>query len=159
MPPFNYINKQGQTRLSQYYEYLTIEQRTILEGQLIRKCLSIGENHSPFIEFDNYKIIFRRYASLYFILGIYNCESVNELAYLELIHFIVETLDKYFENVCELDIMFNLDKAHIIIDEIIMNGLIAETNKANVMQYMNLIEKAASAPKDNITSMNLDIRK
>ena len=27
----------------------------------------------------------------------------------------METLDKYFENVCELDIMFNLEKAHFIL--------------------------------------------
>ena len=32
------------------------------------------------------------------------------MAYLEFIHNLVETMDKYFENVCELDIMFNLEK-------------------------------------------------
>lgn len=31
----------------------------------------------------------------------------------------VETLDRYFENVCELDIMFNLEKAHFILDEMV----------------------------------------
>ena len=39
----------------------------------------------------------------------------NELGILEFIHALVETLDKYFENVCELDIMFNLEKAHFIL--------------------------------------------
>lgn len=33
----------------------------------------------------------------------------NELAILEFIHCIVETLDRYFSNVCELDIMYNLE--------------------------------------------------
>jgi AP-4 complex subunit sigma-1 len=46
---------------------------------------------------------------------------------------LVETLDKYFSNVCELDIMFNIEKAHFIIDEMIMNGQIIETNKTNVL--------------------------
>ena len=41
----------------------------------------------------------------------------NELGILEFIHALVETLDKYFENVCELDIMFNLEKAHFILGE------------------------------------------
>ncbi len=41
---------------------------------------------------------------------------------MEFIHNLVETLDKYFSNVCELDIMFNIEKAHFIIDEMIMNG-------------------------------------
>ena len=33
----------------------------------------------------------------------------NELAILEFIHCLVETLDRYFGNVCELDLMFNLE--------------------------------------------------
>lgn len=60
----------------------------------------------------------------------------NEMAYLEFIHNLVETLDKYFENVCELDvifsliqIMFNIEKAHYILEEMVMNGQIVETNK------------------------------
>ena len=57
----------------------------------------------------------------------------NELAFLEFIHNLVETLDKYFENVCELDIMFNIEKAHFILDEMVMSGYITETNKANIL--------------------------
>lgn len=37
------VNKQGQTRLAQYYEYLTIEQRRALEGEIVRKCLARNE--------------------------------------------------------------------------------------------------------------------
>lgn len=33
----------------------------------------------------------------------------NELAILEFIHCLVETLDRFFGNVCELDLMFNLE--------------------------------------------------
>lgn len=57
----------------------------------------------------------------------------NELSFLEFIHNLVETLDKYFENVCELDIMFNIEKAHFIIDEMVMSGYITETNKTNIL--------------------------
>ena len=49
-------------------------------------------------------MIYRRYASLYFIVGIDIDEDINELSLLEFIHNMVETLDKYFENVCELDV-------------------------------------------------------
>ena len=31
-------------------------------------------------------------------------DDINELSLLEFIHNMVETLDKYFENVCELDV-------------------------------------------------------
>ena len=32
------VNKQGQTRLAQYYEYLTLEERRALEAEIVRKC-------------------------------------------------------------------------------------------------------------------------
>ena len=86
-------------------------------------------------------MIYRRYASLYFIVGVDNNDSVNELAYLEFIHNLVETLDKYFENVCELDIMFNIEKAHFIVEEMVMDGYITENNKPNILNHVIAIVK------------------
>ena len=34
------VNKQGQTRLAKYYNEMTVRERTTLEGELVRKCLS-----------------------------------------------------------------------------------------------------------------------
>jgi len=133
------VNKQGQTRLAQYYEYLTIQERGALEGEIIRKCLARNENQCSFLEYRNYKCVYRRYASLFFIVGV-DAEQ-NELAILEFIHCLVETLDKCFENVCELDIMFNLERAHIMLDEMVMNGQIVETNKTNILQPLRMMEK------------------
>lgn len=59
-----------------------------------------------------------RYASLYFILGLEDDD--NELLGLELIHHLVEMLDRYFGNVCELDLIFNFHKVHMIVDDVIM---------------------------------------
>jgi AP-2 complex subunit sigma-1 len=63
---------------------------------------------SNFVEFRQNKIVYRRYAGLFF------CACVdandNELAYLEAIHFFVEVLDSFFGNVCELDLVFNFYK-------------------------------------------------
>src|SRR5579863_3660389 len=95
------VNKQGQTRLAQYYETMTIREKNTLESEMIRKCLARGEDQCSFIEYRQYKCIYRRYASLFFIVGVDPAD--NELSILEFIHNLVETLDKYFENVCELD--------------------------------------------------------
>ena len=46
----------------------------------------------------------------------------NELITLEMIHLYVEVLDRYFGNVCELDIIFNFHKAYYILDEIFVGG-------------------------------------
>ncbi len=39
--------------------------------------------------------------------------------------------------------MFNIDKAHMILDEMIMNGQIVETNKNRVLAPVAVLEKAS----------------
>jgi AP-4 complex subunit sigma-1 len=135
------VNKQGQTRLAQYLNFIGIAERTALEGEVVRKCLQRKESDCSFIEHLSYKLIYRRYASLFFIVGVDGNE--NELAILELIHCVVETFDKYFENVCELDVMFNVEKAHFILEEMISCGNAIETNKMNILQSLVLMDKDA----------------
>ncbi|KAF2077579.1 hypothetical protein CYY_001120 [Polysphondylium violaceum] len=132
---FLLANIQGKTRLSQYYEHVAFEDRSTLESEIIRKCLMRNENQCSFLEFKDYKVIYRRYASLFFIVGVDSSE--NELAILELIHNYVEILDTCFENV----IMFNLDKAHFILDEMISNGNVVEVSKQQILDFVNLICK------------------
>jgi AP-4 complex subunit sigma-1 len=139
------VNKQGQTRLAQYSETLTIQEKNALEGEIIRKCLVRGENLCSFLEYQSYKIIYSRYASLYFIVGVDRDE--NELAIIEFVRNLVETFDSYFESVCELDIMFNLDKAHWILEEMVMNGEIVDCNKANVLRPIQTLDKFVNSTK------------
>ena len=71
------VNKQGQTRLSSYYSWLEMQERTAIEAEVIRKCLSRNEMQCSFMEHREYKIIYRRYASLYFIVGTSNSGDVS----------------------------------------------------------------------------------
>jgi len=107
----------------------------------------------------------------------------NELAILEFIHLLVETMDRHFGNVvstavitvlyfslpailyncilfipfpdfsfhisflhlnlqCELDIMFHLEKVHFMLEEMVMNGCIVETNKANILTPVQLVDRS-----------------
>ena len=61
-----------------------------------------------FIEWRDKKIVYKRYASLFFVACV--DKDDNELIALEMIHLFVEVLDRYFGNVCELDIIFNFHK-------------------------------------------------
>lgn len=98
-PPPN-RNKQGQTRLSSYYEWISLVERSALESEIIRKCLSRSEFQCSFVEYRGYKVVYRRYASLFFIVGTKlskdgNDNPENELGLLEFIHNLVETMDKW----------------------------------------------------------------
>ena len=66
---FLLVNKQGQTRLAQYANYMELNERVQLEGEVVRKCLQRKETECSFIEHLNFKLIYRRYASLFFIVG------------------------------------------------------------------------------------------
>ena len=81
------------------------------------------------------KVVYRRYASLFFIAG---CASTdNELVTLEIVHRYVEQMDKYYGNVCELDIIFNFQKAYFILDELLLAGELQESSKKNVLRCIS----------------------
>src|ERR1700753_697876 len=81
------------------------------------------------------KIVYRRYASLFFIAG---CDSEdNELITLEIVHRFVEQMDKYYGNVCELDIIFNFQKAYFILDELLLAGEMQESSKKHVLRCIS----------------------
>ena len=87
----------GQTRFSSYYEWISMDERTALESEIIRKCLSRSETQCSFLEYRGYKVIYRRYASLFFIVGtktdMQGTENTeNELGMLEFIHTLVECM-------------------------------------------------------------------
>lgn len=89
-----------------------------------------------FLEYKDSKIVYRRYASLFFICGI--GQNDNELIALEVIHRYVEILDRYFGNVCELDLIFNFQKAFSILDELIIAGELQESSKKNVLRNVSI---------------------
>ncbi|CAG9463129.1 unnamed protein product [Pedinophyceae sp. YPF-701] len=132
------VNKQGQTRLARYTDTsMTTEEKRTLEGEIVRKCLARGEQQSNVIDHRGMKVVYRRYASLFFLMGVDADE--NELVVMEFAHALVEALDKFFRNVCELDIMFYLSSVHMILDEMLANGAICDTSKASVLAPLTLL--------------------
>jgi len=76
--------------------------------------------------------VYRRYASLFFICAI--DESDNELTTLEIIHRYVEVLDRYFGEVCELDLIFSFERAHLALDHLILAGELQEPSRQQTLQ-------------------------
>ena len=95
------------------------------------------------------KIIYRHYATLYFIFAVDQQES--DLGILDLIQVFVEALDKCFENVCELDLIFHSDKVHYILDEIIMAGMVLETN---INHILHSVTEQGKLHSNSIRGMN-----
>ncbi|KAI8869714.1 clathrin coat assembly protein ap17 [Ramicandelaber brevisporus] len=133
-------NRQGKTRVAKYYIPLTESEIQSLKGQVHRAVASRDQRHqSNFCEFGSYKIVYRRYAGLFFCFGVDSND--NELVYLEAIHLLVEILDSYFENVCELDLVFNFYKVYALLDEMILAGEIEETSKDVILARLDVLHK------------------
>uniref|UniRef100_UPI00358ED54D AP-4 complex subunit sigma-1-like n=1 Tax=Myxine glutinosa TaxID=7769 RepID=UPI00358ED54D len=135
------VNRQGQTRLTRYFEFVEENKRAALEKDVVTVCLAQPPRQCSFVEYKDFRLIFRCYASVVCIVGI--DEDENELAIYELIQNFVETLDKYFNRVCELDILFHLDKVHVILEETVMGGQVLETNNARILSLLHQMDQTS----------------
>ena len=118
---FFLINRQGKIRLTKWYiQNLSMEERQKFIKEINNIVLTRNAKSCNFLEWNECKIVYKRYASLYFICVV--DKEDNELLVLEIIQYFVEVLDKYFNNVCELDLIFNFHKVYYILDEILMAG-------------------------------------
>ncbi|XP_055363862.1 AP-1 complex subunit sigma-2 isoform X2 [Betta splendens] len=126
------FSRQGKLRLQKWYVPLSDKEKKKITRELVQTVLARKPKMCSFLEWRDLKIVYKRYASLYFCCAIEDQD--NELITLEIIHRYVELLDKYFGSVCELDIIFNFEKAYFILDEFLLGGEAQETSKKNVLK-------------------------
>lgn len=129
------FSRQGKQRLQKWFTAYPEAQKKKINRELVSLILSRSPKTSAFVEWKELKIVYKRYASLYFMAAIE--QEDNELLTLEIIHRYVEVLDKYFGSVCELDIIFNFEKAYFILDELILAGEIQETSKRTIHKVIS----------------------
>ncbi|GAB2231836.1 hypothetical protein Drorol1_Dr00010852 [Drosera rotundifolia] len=138
------MNTQGKPRITRFYHYQPPEK----QQELIRTVYSVLSNrldnvsnfaNASSIFGPDCQLVYKHYATLYFVFVYDSAE--NELAMLDLIQVFVETLDKCFKNVCELDVVYNYSKIHTILDEIIFAGQVLETSSTEIMRAVEEISK------------------
>ena len=62
----------------------------------------------------------------------------------------MEVLDKQFgNNVCEVDLVFNPDKLHFIMDEIIIDGIVISTDVEETCAELEARRKAIEAEEQS----------
>lgn len=142
------LNNHGQPRLTKFYEYVPEDR----QQQVVRDVFNIVSKRSDalcnFVEGgslfgDGVRVIYRHYATLFFVFIVDHAES--ELGILDLIQVFVETLDRCFENVCELDLIFHMDKINFVLDEMIVGGLVLETNMGDILSALQAAKMESQA--------------
>ncbi len=139
------LSRQGKLRLARWYAPYSLSER----AQIVRDATSLvavprqGRASAALSSFADYRggrLVFRRYASLYFVAGA--PASTNELLVLEAIHRLVETLDRHFGNVCELDLIFGFARAHHVLDEFVAAGEVMEPSMRAVLRCVQAADDA-----------------
>ncbi|KAG5759454.1 hypothetical protein H9Q72_012415 [Fusarium xylarioides] len=160
---FLVFNGQGQPRLTKFYTQLetSIQQRliseifTLVSNRPAGSCnflplppllAASGTSHTSSEEQNDVPtlVTYRNYATLYFIVISTSTES--PLALIDLIQVYVEALDKLFENVCELDLIFNFETLHSTLSEMIIGGVVIETNLDRIVSEVKAQGTVAKRP-------------
>ncbi|KAI0650782.1 clathrin adaptor complex small chain-domain-containing protein [Trametes meyenii] len=128
------VSRQGKVRLAKWYQTMSQKAKAKIVKDVTQLVLARRTRMCNFLEYKDTKVVYRRYASLFFVCGI--SQGDNELVTLEIIHRYVEVLDRYFGNVCELDLIFNFQKAYAILDELIIAGELQESSKKSVLRVV-----------------------
>ncbi|KAI9726832.1 MAG: Sigma-adaptin 3A [Chrysothrix sp. TS-e1954] len=152
------FNNNGQPRLTKFYTQLdtSVQQRLISEiFTLVSHRPSTACNFLPLPPLlassstsntaDAPSLItYRHYATLYFILISTSTES--PLGLLDLVQVFVESLDRLFQNVCELDLIFNFETLHATLGEMIVGGVVVETSLERVVEGVRSQGRVAKRP-------------
>ncbi|VEL27392.1 unnamed protein product [Protopolystoma xenopodis] len=138
LPLLSFLNgedRQGKVRLQKWYCSQSERQRKKTLRDVMTLVLSRKPRMCSFLEWKELKLVYRRYASLYFVCGIDHDD--NELITIEIIHRFVEILERYFGNVCELDIIFHFEKTYFVLDEYILSGELQETGAPAILSVVD----------------------
>ncbi|WZN61502.1 sigma subunit of adaptor protein complex [Chloropicon roscoffensis] len=132
-------NVLGKTRMAKYYVPYEDAEKHKIEYEVHRLVSSRNSKFANTVEYRTHKLVYRKYAGLYFTL----CVDVddNELACLELIHLFVEVLDHYFNYVKEIHLVYNFHKVFVILDELVLSGEPQETSKKVILERLRSFEK------------------
>mmetsp|Transcript_29471 Transcript_29471/g.44538 ORF Transcript_29471/g.44538 Transcript_29471/m.44538 type:complete len:160 (-) Transcript_29471:96-575(-) len=142
------INNQGKARVARFYNDVAVDRQKNIISNLFRivsrraddSCCCFAQDETLFG--PDQKIIYRHFATLYFVFVADAAES--ELGVLDLIQVFVQVLDSCFENVCELDLIYHFDRVNYILDEIVMSGMVLETNAELVLTAIKETKKLES---------------
>ncbi|CAM9352514.1 unnamed protein product [Chrysoparadoxa australica] len=141
------ISRQGKTRLTKWFQTYSAKDKSRILREVSSTVLARPTKMCNFIEWRDKKIVYKRYASLYFVACV--DADDNELIVLEQIHLFVEVLDRYFGNVCELDIIFNFHKAYYLLDELFIGGELQESSKKEVLRMCSQMDELMEEVKED----------
>lgn len=133
-----------------FYTPVDLPTQTLLLKQVHSILSTRSSNQCSFLTppplldgMDDIRVIYRHYATLYFVFIVDEQES--ELGILDLIQVFVESLEWCFQNVCELDLVFGWQVMQTVLGEIIQGGMVVETSINKIVATVDEANKGKSS--------------
>eukprot|EP00388_Colpodella_angusta_P007759 GDKJ01021695.1.p1 GENE.GDKJ01021695.1~~GDKJ01021695.1.p1 ORF type:complete len:166 (+),score=39.14 GDKJ01021695.1:27-500(+) len=142
---FLLINNAGKARISRFYDDTPFEKQKEILKQVHRIIsqrpaeFSCSFYEDPAVFGEGCRMAYKSFGNVTFVI-IFD-DGENELGMVDIIQVIAHVLDKAFPKVSEHHIVFNLDKANFVIDEIIVGGMVVETAAEAAMENIDMIKK------------------
>lgn len=133
----------SKTGLLRFIKIYSEDESNLNRKDLVERLVSaIQKSRSTEIifEFDytkdeKRKICYKPFGGIYIAMIIDELE--NELAILDFIYVIMQTLDDIFKGISELHIIMNPEKMYLLFDEMISGGIVIETKKGEIIKNFN----------------------
>ncbi|GAA6053462.1 hypothetical protein JCM3770_005177 [Rhodotorula araucariae] len=164
------FNNSGKPRLSKFYSPSSPKTRAAILQRIYSLVSVRDDSLCNFVELpagfgfgdhgekddidqEDLRVIYRHYATLYFAFVVDQSES--ELGILDLIQVFVESLDRCFENVCELDLIFHFDEVHTLLSCLITGGLVLDTSLDSIQATFRAQQQAKKASQSAAGGLGL----
>lgn len=139
-----------------FYTPVDLPTQGLLMEQIFQLISTRGSLQCSFItppplleDLDDIKVIYRNYATLYFVFIVDDQES--ELGILDLIQVFVECLDKCFTDVCELDLVFGWQVLQTVLEEMVQGGMVIDTNIDRIVLAVDASNGTNTTPSSSLT--------
>ena len=127
------INRNGQVKLEKMYDRELISQKEQLINRMYHHCITTEDHTNPTLALQNHLCLYRRFSSIFLCIGFDAEESENELY--AFAHFLISLFSDVFPQLNEIDFISRIDDAHYLLDCIISNGFIINTNRDLILSH------------------------
>ncbi|KAG0721857.1 AP-4 complex subunit sigma [Chionoecetes opilio] len=136
------IAKEGSVQFSHYFTHTTPAQRPATEARVIARCSAAHKEACHFLEDGTHTLVFRWFGPCMFVVAADLAE--NELMVYEFLSLYVSALHKYFGKFSEKHILLNLERLHMVLEEMVVGGELLEPSIRNALSPIQMLDAITS---------------
>ncbi|XP_069997756.1 AP-4 complex subunit sigma-1-like isoform X2 [Penaeus vannamei] len=135
-------SKDGNVQFSHYFTHSDQRGRIATEKRVVSKCLSAEKDSCHFVPDGEFTLIFRWFGPCLFVVAA--DEAENELMVYEFLNLYVNALHRYFGKFSERHVLFNVDRLHMVLEEMVVDGELVESSIGNALSIVQMLDSVAS---------------